>query len=61
MRRERPKRTVDLKTGAPFIWNATVRVDGVLTVACITPTRAFYLHPSRVPADLLRTLNTESE
>jgi hypothetical protein len=55
----KPKRTIDLETGAPFIWNDTVEVAGYIVPARYTPTAATFLHPSRVPLDLLRELNPD--
>lgn len=54
---KRPKRTTDTMTGAPFVWNDTVRVGGLLVPCRYTPNAATFLHPTRVPLELLQQLN----
>ena len=51
------KTTTDTFTGKPFRWNCTTEVHGVTTPAYETTRAATYLHPDRVPADLLNKLN----
>lgn len=49
--------TTDTYTGKPFRWNETVRYDGYVVPCKSTKNDSVWLHPSRVPDDLLAELN----
>jgi len=62
MSAKRARVTYDALTGRQFYWNGTCRVrtrDGHTWVVpqLMTPKRAEYLHPNRVPPELLAELN----
>ena len=53
------KTVIDTFTGRQCSWNSTVRYCGFVVPALHTANDAWHLHPSRVPLDLLRQLNSD--